>query len=317
MASVPTVSGKELKLNIHPSFDQEEASIAASLVPEGAEPGTSPTAVPTDGAVPPADSAQPVQQQATQTEPTVQPTQTATPAQGTTEPTPQAAQQQTGDIRGALRASRRQEKALRERVQELERQNEELKAGKTPVNDSNDLTPEELEELRVDFPAQFKVYQETQRVKQQLEAIRPPPQAADPEFQPRLAPPEVQTLIDEVPTLVSWQHDPQAQDKFDKAIEYDEALRHDPDWKGRPVVDRFNEAARRAAAAFGLATPAPSQAAHAAATRIDPAQAIAGAQVAQPKGISDFPGGAPANAPTIDYSRMSDEAILASLPVQG
>jgi len=279
--------------NTHPSFEPEDNAILNQLVVEGPDPGSN-----ADG----------VEQQTP--DPTPEPTPAPQEPPATPEPTPAPASQDGGNVKAALRASRHQEKRLREQNATLQAELEALRAGKTP-EESSELSTQELDDLKRDFPAQFKVWQETQVLKQQLQQQAPPPPPS--EFQPRLAPPEVQVLIDEVPQLVQWQHDPAAQDKFDKAIEYDEALRHDPDWKGRTVVERFNEAARRAAAATG-SSASPSPAAPAA-SRIDPAAAIASAPSIGPKGISDFPGGAPGNAPKLDYTRMSDQDILASLPV--
>ena len=129
----------------------------------------------------------------------------------------------------------------------------------------------------------------------------------------------MQAVIDGVPDLLEWQYDPNAQDKFARAVEYDSALALDPDWKNKPVAERFAEAAKRTREAFGQGQPAPTgdptpKPAAPAATRIDPAVALANAQETGPKGISDFRGGPPSPDPTLNYSRMTDEQIMASLP---
>lgn len=243
------------------------------------------------------------------------PSPTAAPAPGAPVPSPaptpaptEAPAAPQGDVKGALRASRQSEKRLRDALKAKEEEIEALKAGKNPVD--TEVTDEELVELEENFPVQAKAIREMRALKKQVEAIAPRAQAD--EFIPVSYAPEVQEIIDGVPQLQAWQFDPASQDKFARAIEYDKALALDPDWKDRPIADRFGEAARRTLAATG--SPAPSAAP--AAARLDPAQVAAAAQVEGPKGISDFRGGAPANAPAQNYNDMSDEQIMRSLPVE-
>lgn len=196
-------------------------------------------------------------------------------------------------------------------MQELEQENAALKKGEAP--ESVELTQAELDELRDNYPAQYKVAVLAKQANDTLREQQSSRQQQSDGFQPRIAPPEVQEFIDQVPDLLTWQHDEKSQDKFARAVQYDEALILDPDWKDKPVAERYAEAARRTKAAFGIAdAPAPS-AATPAAPRTDPALALANAPVQGPKGISDFPGGAPGNAPTLDYRKMSDADIMASL----
>lgn len=152
------------------------------------------------------------------------------------------------------------------------------------------------------------------RAQRELErkATPAPTPAAAAEFDAPSYAPEVQELIDGVPDLVAWQYDPASQDRFARAIQYDQALSVDPDWKDKPLAARFEEAARRTRAVFDPATPTPPAAP--AAPRPTAAEVIAATPTEGPKGISDFRGG-PADAPARDYSRMTDEQIMASLPV--
>lgn len=59
--------------------------------------------------------------------------------------------------------------------------------------------------------------------------------------------------LNSVPDLVEWnQSDP---DKIAVAAHIDEKLQNDPAWKGKPMAERFAEAARRTRIAFGEAPP--------------------------------------------------------------
>lgn len=61
--------------------------------------------------------------------------------------------------------------------------------------------------------------------------------------------------LNSVPDLVEWnQSDP---DKLAVAAHIDEKLQNDPAWKGKPMAERFAEAARRTRIAFGEAPPEP------------------------------------------------------------
>jgi len=278
--------------NNQAAFDKDEQAILSNLVEEvdAVEVNDQP-ATPETPADPAAET--PAAPKAVKTE--------ETPA--VAEPAPPQ-----GDPRAALRASRRAEKRLRDELDHLRSENEALKQGKTPV-DVN-ITDAELEELEADFPLQAKIVRKQREIEAALQGSKT--QEARPEFEPPSYDPELQEVIDGVPDLVAWQYDPAQQDKFFRAVEYDKALSVDPDWRDRSITDRFAEAARRSKAALSpsFATPAAN-----AAPRNNPADVIAAAPVQGPKGISDFRGGAPANTQTVNYSGMSDEQIMASLPV--
>lgn len=214
-----------------------------------------------------------------------------------------------GDARAALRAARNAEQRLRGEVERLRSENETLKQHQ-PVADTQ-VSDAELAQLEEDFPLQAKIVRRQREIDEQLKQTARVAPPGPVEFEPLGYDAPVQDAIDSVPDLLAWQYDPAAQDKFARAIDYDKALLADPDWKARTIAERFAEAARRTNAAF---TVAATPSAAAAATRLDPAQVIAAAPVEGPKGISDFRGGAPANTSTTNYSQMSDEAIMASLP---
>lgn len=306
--------------NQHPAFDSEEQAILSQLRPEdeplqdgddvaspdGEQPQATDTPTPEDTTATPAPApavAQAPAAEAPATAPAAAPDEAATPVEP---PKPQ------GDTRAALRAARTAEKRLRDENERLQRELEEARKGK-PTADTT-ITDEELEQLEQDFPLQAKLARRQRELEAQIAATRtaaPPPSS---EFEPPSYQPETQMVIDSVPDLVAWQYDPAAQDKFQRAIEYDKALLLDPDWKGRTPSERFAEAAERTKRAFGAApSPAPSPSAAPAATRLDPAAALAAAPVSGPKGISDFRGGGPAAPAERDFSAMSDEEVMASL----
>ena len=187
------------------------------------------------------------------------------------------------------------------------------------------FTQEELEEMRENFPLQYKAVMATQATQRQLEEMRAQiaSQGGSQQqgFTPAQYEPDVQMVIDQVPELVELQYDPAQQQVFAKAIAYDDALLVDPDWKDKPDVQRLAEAARRAKASFAAAAPAPASSAAAAATpaapaatRQDPAAVIAKAPVEGPKGIGDLRGGATGNAIVQpDFRNMTEDQIFASL----
>lgn len=273
----------------HPAtFDQSEHDILSNLV-ENDEPVTVDDQ-PGEAATLPA------------------PAEPAAAAEATTPAEPAPPQ---GDPRAALRASRRAEKRLRDELDHLRGENEALKQGKAAPDTSTSVTDAELAELEADFPLQAKIARRQREIEAQLKQSQPQVQA---EFEAPSYDPGVQDVIDGVPDLVSWQYDPAQQDKFFRAVEYDKALAIDPDWRDRDITERFTEAARRSKAALSPSSAAPAAAAPAA-QRTNPAAVIAAAPVQGPKGISDFRGGAPANTQTVNYQGMSDEQIMASLPM--
>jgi hypothetical protein len=288
---------KETSVNHPATFDQSEHDILSNLV-ENDEPVTVDDQ-PGEAATPPAP---------------VEPAETAKPVESaeaaTTEATTSAEPAPPqGDPRAALRASRRAEKRLRDELEQIRSENEALKQGKQPVDLS--ITDAELAELEADFPLQAKIARKQREIEAQLKQAQPQVQA---EFEAPSYDSGIQDVIDSVPDLVAWQYDPAQQDKFFRAVEYDKALSVDPDWRDRDITERFTEAARRSKAALSPSSAAPAAAAPAA-QRTNPAAVIAAAPVQGPKGISDFRGGAPANTQTVNYQGMSDEQIMASLPM--
>ncbi|MDB5732327.1 MAG: hypothetical protein JWQ03_2222 [Variovorax sp.] len=310
------------------SLDQDDRNILGSLQPEGAEPGTPPSfgispeelavAAPTAAPAEPAPAAPaPAPAAPAPAAPAQAPAPSAAPAPAATaaptpSPAPAPAEGQGGDPRAALRHARRNEKRLASEVDTLRKQVEELQA-KVGTNGGSDtsiaeMTDDQLAELEENFPVQAALVREVRALKA-AQAPAQAPARATTEWEAPVFPPVVQEVIDAVPQLQAWQFSQADQDKFALAGQFDDALRIDPVWRGKPAVERFNEAVRRTQEHLGASiAPAPPPA-----PRQDPAIAIANVPVATPQGISDFRGGGPAAAPALDYSRMSDEQILGSL----
>lgn len=220
-----------------------------------------------------------------------------------------------GDLRAALRASRRAEHKARQdaarwqaRVQELEGS-----AGQSNAADEIEAAMHEIDE---DAPSVAKVVKAMQSKIDQLDARTVgagQAQAESVQFEPLVFPPEVQEHIDSVPDLLAWQHDPD-QTKFGMAQAEDNKLRLHPHWKDRPLEERFAEAARRVAREFQAPdTPERKQA-------VSAAQRVAEAARSAPASISDIGGGGGRQTQGTQLSRfmdMSDDDIFAELSRDG
>lgn len=218
--------------------------------------------------------------------------------------------------RSALRAARRAERLARQRAEQLERELAELRAknGATDKDDAGDDTDDDvlLQDLEQDMPtvaAKFK------RLKTQLEEAQarlkdvPKAQAEDePAFVPESLPKELQAVVDEIDDLSDWQHDPRLQTQWELAKRVDGLLTAHPKWKDKPVAERLTEVVRRVKDELGSASsaPAPTQApARRKPVVIDDDDA--------PETLSGVRGGTSPRNTEPDYSRMSDDQIMASL----
>jgi hypothetical protein len=226
---------------------------------------------------------------------------------------------QQGDVRGALRASRRSERQARSEAERLKAENEELRK-QIPAAKDESITDEELAELAQDMPI----------VARALKAIRtaapattaaPAPAAEQevPEFIPPAQTPEVQDLIDDIPDLLAMQNDPD-QRAFQFAIQQDLVLRSSPKWQSKPLAERLAECARRVKAELADDTPqTPAAAPEPAPTaqRRAAAAVVKEAPRAQPTTLSDLSaGGSAPTKPQSDlasFMKMSNEDILNAL----
>lgn len=208
------------------------------------------------------------------------------------QPTPREAA-----LQAALRAARRGEARNAKAVAEAMERIKALESGQAQPQ-SSELSDDELAELANDFPAVAKIARRVKEVEQIVAAARP---TAPQEFEPVAYVDDVQSDIDAVPVLFELQHDPARQEEFQKAIEIDEQLSKQPAWANKPRRERFAEVARQ------IAKPIQPQ-------KRDPRQVIDALPVSQ-NGyrIGDLNGGASPNQNQPDYSRMTDEQIMASM----
>lgn len=232
-------------------------------------------------------------------------------------------QQASGNVKAALRASRRAEARLRDKLNaaqaELERLREGLPAGTTDTNGDPDM-----DALEADYPGIAKVIKaQAQRIEELTKTSsaqgEQPGGRADPEFTPPALPTEVQEVVDEIPALLDMQHNPD-QTGWQLAVKYDAALRNDPDWEGATAQERFAEAARRATDKLGQSTrqpSAPAQGTQQAASNPRQAAAAKAAQATTrtPESLSDFGGAAtePQGSNLARYARMSEQDIVNEL----
>lgn len=229
-----------------------------------------------------------------------------------------------GDVRGALRASRRAERQARDRATQLEAELVEARK-RIPTPADEGVTDDELAELETDMPIVAKALRETRAIKAAIPKAPAPAPAGQPEFVAPVQPDHVQEVIDDIPALLQMQNDPD-QSAFRIAVKHDEMLRALPAWKEKPMAERLAEAVRRAQADLGTSSAAapapqpPASPAPAATTRREPAAAVKEAPRALST-LSDIPGGA---APTTDtpglkqfMAMKSDEEIMEALRLHG
>lgn len=234
--------------------------------------------------------------------------------------TPPAAQQEAqpadqghGDVKAALRASRRAERKARDELAKANRELEELrsKVGTAPAADDLD------DQLAADYPqianALKKRDEQIAELKKAQGAVVQTEQASQQqEFNPPELPLEVQDIVDEIPDLLAMQHNPD-QTGWQLAVGFDAALRAHPAWAQKTPQERFAEAARRAKAELG--TPPRATASPAPDARAKAAQAVAAAGRRQPETLSDFggQGNEPEGNNLTRFQRMSDDDIVADL----
>lgn len=220
-----------------------------------------------------------------------------------------------GDVKAALRASRRAERKAREELAKATRELEELRAKVGTATAADDLD----DQLAADYPqiaeALKKRDEQIAELKKAQGAVANAEQATQQQadFTPPELPLEVQEIVDEIPDLLALQHNPD-QTGWKLAVAFDNALQAHPTWATKTPQERFAEAARRAKAEMRAAPPAPTSDT-ASEARAKAAQAVAAAARRQPETLSDF-GGA-GNEPEGNnlhrYQRMSDDDIVADL----
>jgi len=193
------------------------------------------------------------------------------------------------------------EALAREQAAEIER----LKAEKAaPQEDVAILTNEELDALEADSPTLAKTLraqqQSIQRLNERLEAVAQTQlgQIATEETAVRS---EVQTAIDENPTLAAWQT-AEDQSLWNEASRFDKLLRESPAYANVSFADRFAKVVELTQSALGLEAETPPAVVEEKPTLTpeqvkSAAQAKLTAKAKLPVSSSQFPGGVP---PAVD-----------------
>lgn len=201
--------------------------------------------------------------------------------------------------RNARQASSRASRAEQER-DALKQEIEDLKAGKSKPSD--DLTEDDVKAMEDDFPEQGRKLRAAYERSKELEARSPKAAAQEEDFSDD----PLQEAIDQIPMLVSWQHeDPE---KFARAQAIDAALTGSPKWREKPVVERFAFVARQVADEYDI----PMQEENPSNTKPsnDPKRAIESASRSNPNTLSDFKGGASPDHGRVNYEKMSPASML-------
>jgi hypothetical protein len=228
---------------------------------------------------------------------------------------PAADDKPKGDPRAALRASRRAEHRLRQDNERLHAELEQArKAAPAPKQADDDLNDDEVAELESDFPVIGKLARQNKALQSQVQTLMnqqgsSQQRQADPEFQPLVLPPELQDVVDDIPDLLEWQHDPD-QASFQMATAEDNKLRVHPKWKDKPLAERFAEVARRVKADLGEVSQTTSK------PRVNVDDALERAPRVRPGTLSDIGGGGEIQKSASNlsrFSKMSDEDMIAEV----
>lgn len=148
-------------------------------------------------------------------------------------------------------------KEMTERVQFLEKLvqggSQEANSGESAsTTATDDLSDDDLEALREDFPTVYKAVKASMArataLEQQLQAVQEPVQNAQRE-QANSAAQTVQEAIDSVPRIAYLQS--ADADRFELAKQFDAALRSQPAWKDKTLAERFAKVADMVEAASG------------------------------------------------------------------
>ncbi len=164
---------------------------------------------------------------------------------------------------------------------------------------ASDISPEDLEALKDDFPTVYKAVMASmaaaERLQSQLEPVKASVQSVEAE-RAQNATDEVQDAIDSIPKLAHIQAT--NADAFDLAKQLDKTLREQPAWQDKSLAQRFAKVTEMVEATLGaIEIPGSSQSTpqlsaddlkRAAQAK---AQATAKASSSVPTSLSDFPAG--------------------------
>lgn len=205
------------------------------------------------------------------------------------------------------RATRAEQVAneMRERVAALEQM---VQAGNQGAKDGegartnpqepavSDLSPEDLEALKEDFPTVYKAVmasmQAAERLKAQLEPVQETVRNAEADAA-RTAREEVQDAIDSLPKLAHIQA--ANKEAFELAKQFDATLRQQTAWADKPLSQRFAKVTEMVEAALGpIELPGATKPASQSAEELRKAAQAAAAKAAKtsvPTSLSEFPAG--------------------------
>lgn len=113
----------------------------------------------------------------------------------------------------------------------------------TPLPEKAQVTPEQINVIRENFPEMAAVLDTVVQKIDYLQQGQPAQVANQPSGNP------VADAMNAVPDLKSWQD--QDPDRFTLAVHIDGNLQNDPAWKDKSLTERFAEVAKRTKAAYG------------------------------------------------------------------
>lgn len=211
------------------------------------------------------------------------------------------------------RAARAEQLAneMAEKVKALEAQqagNQGAKPGESARTDQqqptvSDLSPEDLEALKEDFPTVYKAVMASmaaaERLKAQLEPVQEKVRSAEAD-QERTAQEAVQDAIDSIPKLAHIQAS--NKEAFELAKSFDATLRTQSAWADKPLSERFAKVTEMVESALGTievpgaakGTSQPSTEDLRKAAQAKAAQAAKAGRTDVPTSLSEFPVGQPA-----------------------
>lgn len=147
---------------------------------------------------------------------------------------------------------------------------------------------------------------------ERLRALAPKPEHAEPAFAPEVLPPELQEIVDDIPEMLGWQVTEANQEKWQAVKAADVLLSKLPQWKNKPLADRFTAAMNQVKVLHEGAAPAPTP------EQIAQAKIDALPVTVRPVAAGSLRSGETPGNELPDYHRMAregmtDEQIIASL----
>lgn len=227
---------------------------------------------------------------------------------------------ETGDLRAALRAARRNERHLKRELDRVRQDLERQAPAPAPASKKPDESVMRDVEAYAAPAAEYIKDLEAKYEELSKKVVNVPPAATEPVFMPEVIhDAQLQDVVDQIDDLSNWQHSAQHQRLWNAAKKMDDLLTDSPAWQGKPDKERLEEVVRRVKGEFvvGGTPPAPKKVP---ATAQDAARVIEATKAsAAPVALGDLRGGVTPDHSTLpDYHQMvkngaTDEEIIASL----